>query len=270
MIGRDERVMPAFAEAIRSTMAWAEERFGEVRWGKAGAVIEPGRLVYAIFYHDLSRKLDPQAHAHVVVANAAQRGDGRWVALHNPALWKHSSTIGAAFHADFRARLEQLGYRIEITGKHGQFEISGIPRAAIDAFSARREQILSRAAELGASGPKAMETIAVSTRDAKQAGDATVARVMWAEKAEVHGAAISAVVDAARGIERPRSVLDAVRAWGPPCLSGSRMPSGHDPSRCFTARMRCAGAPSWRAAMRSRPVFGTSANAKRASPTRTC
>ncbi|MGE5932743.1 relaxase domain-containing protein, partial [Klebsiella quasipneumoniae] len=83
------------------------------------------------------------------------------------ALWKHSSTIGAVFHADFRARLEQLGYRTEITGKHGQFEISGIPRAAIDAFSARREQILSRAAELGASGPKAMETIAVSTRDAK-------------------------------------------------------------------------------------------------------
>ncbi|MDK8188319.1 MULTISPECIES: MobF family relaxase [Sphingomonas] len=214
LIGRDERVMPAFAEAIRSTMAWAEERFGEVRSGKAGAVIEPGRLVYAIFHHDLSRKLDPQAHAHVVVANAAQRGDGRWVALHNPALWKHSSTIGAVFHADFRARLEQLGYRTEITGKHGQFEISGIPRAAIDAFSARREQILSRAAELGASGPKAMETIAVSTRDAKQAGDATVARAMWAEKAEVHGAAISAVVDAARGVERPRSVLSTVRAWG--------------------------------------------------------
>lgn len=214
MIGRDERVMPAFAESIRNTMAWAEERFGEVRSGKAGAVIEAGRLVYATFLHDLSRKLDPQAHGHVVVANAAQRGDGRWVAVHNPALWLNSSTIGAAFHADFRAKLEQLGYRTEITGKHGQFEISGIPRDAIDAFSDRREQILKRAAELGVTDPKAMEKIAVTTRDAKQAGDAVIARVMWAEKAEVHGAAISAVVDAARGMDRPRSVLDAVRAWG--------------------------------------------------------
>lgn len=214
LVGGDERVVAAHAASVCATMTWAEQRLAQVRSGKGGSVIEPGRMVYAIFQHDLSRKLDPQLHSHVAIANVAQRSDGRWVALHNRALWKHSATIGAVFHAEFRARLEKLGYATEITGKYGQFEIAGIPRAAIEAFSSRRQEILAKAAELGLTSPKAMESIAVRSRDAKQAGAAIAARALWAEKAEAHGGTIRAVVEAARGAERPRSVLDAVRAWG--------------------------------------------------------
>ncbi|MET0377253.1 MAG: MobF family relaxase, partial [Rhizorhabdus sp.] len=214
LIGGDARVVAAHARAVSATMTWAEARFGQARVGKAGAVIEPGRLVYAGFQHDLSRKLDPHLHTHVVIANAAQRRDGTWVALHNPALWKQSSLIGAAYHAELRAELSKLGYRTEINGKHGQFDIVGVPRGVIEAFSARREEILRKADELGLTSPRAMEAIAVRSRDAKQAGDAEAARALWAEKALVHGDAIHAVVDAARDMALPRSVLGTVREWG--------------------------------------------------------
>ncbi|GAA3722831.1 MobF family relaxase [Sphingomonas cynarae] len=214
LIGSDARVVAAHARAVSATMAWAEARFGQARVGKAGAVIEPGGLVYAGFQHDLSRKLDPHLHTHVVIANAAQRRDGTWVALHNPALWKQSSLIGAAYHAELRAELGKLGYGTEINGKHGQFDIVGIPRGVIEAFSARREEILRKADELGLSSPRAMEAIAVRSRDAKQAGDAEAARALWAEKALVHGERVRAVVDAARDMGLPRSVRGTVREWG--------------------------------------------------------
>lgn len=214
LVGGDTRVITAHEKALAATMAWAEARLAQVRSGKAGAILEPGRMVYAAFQHDLSRALDPQLHSHVAVVNAAQRGDGRWVALHNSALWKQSTLIGAAYHAELRAELDKLAYRTEINGKHGQFDIVGIPRTVIEAFSSRREEILQKAAELGLTSPKAMEAIAVRSRDAKQAGDAEAARALWAEKALVHGEPIRDVMEAARDRVRPRSVLGAVREWG--------------------------------------------------------
>lgn len=214
MIGSDARVSAAHAKAVSTAMAWAEARFGQARLGKGGAVIEPGRMVYATFQHDLSRKLDPHLHTHVAIVNAAQRQDGSWVALHNRALWKQSSLIGAAYHAEMRAELGKLGYRTEINGKHGQFDIVGVPRDVIEAFSARRGEILRKAQELGLSSPRAMEAIAVRTRDAKQPGDAEAARALWAQKALVHGDVIRGVVDAARNRAVPRSVLGTVREWG--------------------------------------------------------
>lgn len=214
LIGGDARVVEAHARSVSATMSWAEERFGIARAGKAGAVTEPAHLVYATFQHDLSRKLDPHLHTHVVVANAAQRGDGTWVALHNRALWKQSALIGAAYHAELRAELGKLGYQTEINGKHGQFDITGVSRTVIEAFSARREEILRKAEELGLSSPQAMEAIAVRSRDAKQVGDAEAARALWAEKALIHGPAIRAVTDAALNAPAPRSVMNVVREWG--------------------------------------------------------
>jgi len=195
-------------------MEWAEARFGQARSGKAGETLQSARMVYALFQHDLSRKLDPHLHTHAVVVNAALRVDGSWVALNNRPLWKQSALIGAAYHAELRSELGKLGYQTEINGKHGQFDILGIPRDVIEAFSVRREEILRKAAELGLTSPRAMEQIATRSREAKQAGDAQAARALWVQKAVVHGPAILGVTQAAYDMVRPRSVLDAVRDWG--------------------------------------------------------
>ena len=215
MIGGDARVSAAHARAVEQTMAWAEERFATARAGKGGREhIATGNLVYAAFHHDLSRKLDPQLHTHVAIANATERPDGAWRALHNRPLWQNSPLIGAAYHAQLRANLAQLGYETVITGRHGQFEISGISREAITAFSARREEIRARAEALGISSPKGREAVTLRTRDAKQAGDAVAARTLWAEKAVAHRDGIDRVVTAALEQSRPRSLLQSIIAWG--------------------------------------------------------
>jgi conjugative relaxase-like TrwC/TraI family protein len=220
LIGGDQKVIAAHRAAVRDTMAWAEERFALARAGKGGNErIETGNLVYGHFHHDLSRALDPQVHTHVAIANMTQRPDGEWRALHNVKLWQHAPVIGAAYHALLRANLREIGYETVITGKHGQFEVTGISQEAIDAFSKRRADIVAKADELGASSPKAMEQIAVRTRDAKQAGSAEVARERWATEAVPYRAEIAATIERAHARSQPRSVLNTIRSWGDAVLA---------------------------------------------------
>src|SRR3546814_6699359 len=82
----------------------------------------------ALFQHDTSRALDPQGHIHAVIANLTRMADGKWQALHGDKLWSHNSIIGSVYHAYLRTGLEQLGYGIDLKGKHGTFEISGVDR----------------------------------------------------------------------------------------------------------------------------------------------
>jgi conjugative relaxase-like TrwC/TraI family protein len=116
-----------------------------------GDPLRTGHLTYALFQHDTSRKLDPQAHIHVVVANLTKVA-GNWQALFNDELWKNNSLIGSVYHAALRTMVEDLGYQTRQTGKHGQFEIEGVPKAVLTAFSQRREDILAKAADLGRDG----------------------------------------------------------------------------------------------------------------------
>ncbi len=119
-------------------MAWRKPVSVRRVLARAGAVTEPGDWSMPASSTISVASSNPHLHTHAVIVNAAQRRDGSWVALHNPALWKRSSLIGAAYHAELRAELGRLGYNTEINGKHGQFDIVGVPRGVIEAFSARR------------------------------------------------------------------------------------------------------------------------------------
>lgn len=168
-IAGDKRVLAANMSAVQKTMAWVEKNLAEGRKDIEGrkVPIRTGNLVYALFQHDTSRALDPQAHVHAVVANLTRMPDGKWQALHADKIWSNNTTIGAIYHAYLRAGLEQLGYQVEMKGKHGTFEISGVPKAVIDAFSQRREAILEKAAELGIVSPKGRDGVTATTRDPK-------------------------------------------------------------------------------------------------------
>ena len=247
LVGGDMRVLEAHARAVRSVMGWAEERFATTRMGAGGQEkVATGKLLYAMFHHDLSRALDPQIHTHVVIANATRTTDGKWKAYDSLPLWKQSALFGAAYHAELRAELTKLGYRTEITDptKHGQFEIVGLPRDVVEAFSIRALQIRAKAAELGITSQRGLGAVAERTRDAKGVGDADTARALWAEKALVHGTAIGAVVDAARAAHRPRSLLDTVRGWGENLLSRVTHAFGPKPEPMMTGADKLArGAP---------------------------
>lgn len=237
LIGGDQRVISAHDRAVVQTMRWVEERFAMARAGKGGAqVLATGNLLYAAFRHDLSRRLDPQLHTHVVIANATQRPDGAWRALHNVAIWKNAPLIGSAYHAQLRAELETLGYRTELTGGHGQFEISGVSRETIMEFSGRRADILDKARELGLTSPQAMEAVALRTRAGKGPEDAALARMLWNEKSRESGGEIRALVAEAQSREsRPRALLDTVRTWGEALLDRITHALGPRPEPLLTS-----------------------------------
>ncbi len=88
-------------QAVRQAMNWGELTFAEGRTYDAkrkGDPVRTDHLTYAMFQHDTSRKLDPQAHIHVVVANLTKVACN-WQALFNDELGMNNLNIGSVYHA---------------------------------------------------------------------------------------------------------------------------------------------------------------------------
>ena len=93
------------------------------------------KIVAATFRHDTSRNLDPQLHTHAVLANMVRDAGGRWRSMANEKLYASKMLLGALYRSELAASLRRLGYGIEKTHADGRFEIAGVSREAIDAFS---------------------------------------------------------------------------------------------------------------------------------------
>jgi conjugative relaxase-like TrwC/TraI family protein len=201
-VGGDERLLAANMQAVTSTIAWAEKNLAETRMKGPGGIVAPvrtGNLVVALFQHDTNRNLDPQAHVHAVVANATQGPDGKWRALFNGKLWQANSVLGSIYHAQLRTEVEQLGYKVEITGKHGQFEIGGISREAVMAFSTRRQEVLDAYSQLTWQNEKTRNAVTIKTRARKQTVENRAdLYAAWREHGVRLGLDLPGMVDAAR------------------------------------------------------------------------
>ena len=68
-------------------------------------------------------------------------------------LFRHWNAIGAIYRAELARGLGELGYGIEKTHSDGRFEIAGVPRDVIEAFSTRRADIEAAMAERGLGEP---------------------------------------------------------------------------------------------------------------------
>lgn len=172
LLGKDERVVEAFRASVSRTLAWAEKNLAQARvWQDGRQVTEnTGNLLVATYLHDVSRELDPQLHVHAVVANATLASDDKWHALKNDQIWQHQRTLGAVHNAYLREGLERLGYET-IAARNpvlGEFEIAGVSRAQIEAFSDRRAQILAALEKDDRSSPREREIAALATRRAKE------------------------------------------------------------------------------------------------------
>src|SRR5213075_1440164 len=92
------------------------ERFAAVRErrGRAHETEQfrlTGNFIGALFVHDASRDLDPQLHAHAVLANAtwdAERGE--WLALQPAEMLRASGYLRQVLYRELAARLRELGY----------------------------------------------------------------------------------------------------------------------------------------------------------------
>ncbi|MCK2667181.1 conjugative relaxase, partial [Escherichia coli] len=105
-----------------------------------------GNLVMALFNHDTSRDQEPQLHTHAVVANVTQH-NGEWKTLSSDKVGKtgfienvyaNQIAFGRLYREKLKEQVEALGYETEVVGKHGMWEMPGVP---VEAFSGRSQTI---------------------------------------------------------------------------------------------------------------------------------
>ena len=197
LVGGDKRILEAYTEAVKETLAWAEKNLAETRMEVKGKekVAQTGNLLVALFSHDTNRNQEPNAHIHAVVANATQGPDGKWRALRNDKLWEHNTLLNAMTMARFRLSVERLGYEIGEIGKHGNFEAAGVPKEVRDAFSSRRAEILQELGGMTSKGLAARNVANLKTRSEKQTiKDRPALARQWADKAAAMGFDPKAVI----------------------------------------------------------------------------
>ena len=64
-----------------------------------------------------------------------QGEDGKWRSMANEGLYERQKLIGMLYRSELAAGLARLGYDIEKTHADGRFEIAGVSREAVEAFS---------------------------------------------------------------------------------------------------------------------------------------
>ena len=263
LIGGDGRVVEAHDRAVARTLAWLERDVAETRMKDP----ETGRMarargqktVAATFRHETSRNLDPQLHTHAVLANMLQGRDGTWRTMANESLYRSQKLIGMVYRSELARGLERLGYEIEKSHADGRFEIAGVPRKAIEAFSTRRAEIKAAMAERGLgdthANPRLAERAALMTRSHKREVDKEALRGIWEKQAAGLGfdaralaagavsknAGREAVKEAEDG--KAARMADAVTAGagGPPAGAGEKQPGQKEPR----AGERAAEAVEW-------------------------
>ena len=198
LVGKDQRIVDAYREAVIETLQWAERNAAFMRVEKAGKEyqVQTDNLTVALFQHDTNRNQEPNLHFHAVVANMTQAKDGTWKALRNDRLWEFNTLLNAMTMARFRVEVEKLGYRIGDVGKHGNFEANGISREAVMAFSTRRQEVLE--ARRGG-GLEAGVIATLATRSAKQHDvDRGALQSQWQDHAWGQGLDLEGMVRDAR------------------------------------------------------------------------
>ncbi len=191
LVGGDARVVDAHDRAVARTLAWFEKNVAETRMKdpETGRMVRSGdqKTVIATFRHDTSRNLDPALHTHAVIANMVQGGDGKWRSMANEKLYDSKMLLGALYRSELAAGLARLGYGIEKTHADGRFEIAGVSREVVEAFSTRRAEIEAAVAERGggetADNQRLAQRAALMTRAAKRDVDRDELRESWEKQA---------------------------------------------------------------------------------------
>jgi len=199
LIGGDERIVEAHDRAVAGALDWFERNAAETRMREPGSgpgqaraggrMVRAGgqKTVIATFRHDTSRNLDPALHTHSVIANMLLGPDGKWRTMANERLYGSKMALGALYRNALASELARLGYGIEKTHADGRFEIAGVSRETVEAFSTRRAEIEAAMEGRGlgttAENPHLARRAALMTRAAKREVDRDALRETWEKQA---------------------------------------------------------------------------------------
>ena len=195
LVGGDERIVGAHDRAVAGALDWFERNAAETRMQEPGQgrMVRAGnqKTVIATFRHDTSRNLDPALHTHSVIANMLLGPDGKWRTMANERLYASKMALGALYRNALAGELSRLGYGIEKTHADGRFEIAGVSRETVEAFSTRRAEIEAAMEGRGlgttAENPHLARRAALMTRAAKREVDRDALRETWEKQAAALG-----------------------------------------------------------------------------------
>jgi len=214
LIGGDKAMVEAHNHAVQVAAGYVEKLIS-ARETKDGvtSIVHTGKMVAAAFTHDTSRNLDPQLHTHLLVTNITELS-GKWKALATDTVhdagfienvMKLQVTLGKIYRHALRERVESLGHEVEVVGKHGMWEIKGVPEDVREEYSSRGREIE------GAVGAEAtLRSRDVAAKDTRQAKvDPSRLRLMerWLGQMKDKGYDLKAymVTAAARAVSRDAS-----------------------------------------------------------------
>ncbi len=150
MVGGDERIGVAFRESVKVALE-EMERFAAVRERRGDSRTSEdfrltGNFIGALFFHDASRDLDPQLHAHTVLANATwDAGRNEWFALQAAEMLRASPYLRQVLYRELAGRLRQLGYEPYGMNSKG-FSVRGVEHLR-ERFSKRARHVQELADE---------------------------------------------------------------------------------------------------------------------------
>jgi conjugative relaxase-like TrwC/TraI family protein len=217
----------AHAAAVEQAVDYLTEMVPTLRRRYGGQVVEePAReLVAAEYLHTTARGVmdgdasDPQLHSHVVVTSAV-RDDGRLVAVASRPIFRFGREVGAFYRSALAHQLMLRGYAIDAgTGNHGRyFEIAGVPRGLLEAFSARSREVARAAERFRARYGRAPERgelrrVKLENRKAKIPVTRADLQQVWDEKAArfgFTGEQTEVLLGAARGSRPKRAIEDRI------------------------------------------------------------
>lgn len=213
MVGGDERVRAAFVESVKVALGEMErfaavrERRGETNGTEAFRLT--GNFIGALFFHDASRDLDPQLHAHTVLANATWDAErNTWLALQPAEMLRASAYLRQVLYRELAGRLRALGYNPYEMNSRG-FAVRGVEHLR-ERFSKRTKAVQKLAdeyaAQKGRRPTKREVEILVRESRAKKLTEASTPAVRARQRAELNREelrALDGLVREARG-QAPR------------------------------------------------------------------
>ncbi|MEB8536819.1 MobF family relaxase, partial [Acidithiobacillus ferriphilus] len=207
LVGGDERLLQAHNLANAVAMAWAEKNMVYARIGKGGEGSEfTGNAIIASYTHETARTVggiaDPQLHTHNLLMNLTQRADGTWVGARldfgkNNEKFK---VLDSIYKAELARLVRAAGYEIEFTADG--FEIRGISREVIEAFSGRKNQIDEALGEHGLTRETATarqrDNANLATRGKKSQLSDIDQKYEWRERAQEEGLDLQSMQEKSR------------------------------------------------------------------------
>ena len=210
LVGSDGRLAEAHRVAVSRALAELEgfalsRQHGGQEW------VITGNMVAARFDHIAARPSqgaddgygpEPHLHTHVVVANMTRRPDSQWRGLDPVEIYRSQSFATAVYRSELAREVQRLGYRIDVTGADGRWELTGYTREQVMAFSRRRQDIETEMERRGLNGAAAAQNLAHQTRRSKDRRDEKSLKAEWRERARDYGIVLARAV-----------------AYGPPLLA---------------------------------------------------